>query len=232
MSGWNLRVRARKTSLILGLAGGVLSISCSEDETTGPTAPPEASIAATQALAFNQLAGGWLHTCGITTDNRMYCWGSNDLGQLGDGSNDSHLTPFPVAGTLRFRQVSAGESYTCGVTTDYRAYCWGQNFGALGDGTLTRRLSPVPVAGGHRFRQVDAGQNHTCGVSYPDNRAYCWPAVPSGSTNISLVPVAVSGGLLFKQVSAGGEHSCGVTTADKAYCWGVTGTASWVTARI
>jgi alpha-tubulin suppressor-like RCC1 family protein len=80
--------------------------------------------------------------------NRAYCWGNNGVGQLGDGTDISRLTPVAVAGGLFFRQVSAGDFQTCGKTTASVAYCWGVNFhGELGDGTTTKRLTPVPVAG-------------------------------------------------------------------------------------
>jgi alpha-tubulin suppressor-like RCC1 family protein len=180
------------------------------------------------------------HTCGVTTDNRAFCWGSNFYGQLGDGTNTRRLKPVPVAGALRFRQVSAALGHTCAVTPDYRVYCWGFNGGgALGDGTETDRLKPVAVAGGLRFRQVEGGDEHTCAVTYPDNRAYCWGYNAEGGLGngtfqprIRSTPTAVAGGLRFRQVSAGGGkydfesrdpfagHSCGVTTTDEAFCWG------------
>lgn len=48
-------------------------------------------------------SGGTEHTCGVTTDDRVYCWG---FGLLGNGSTYSQrLAPVAVAGTLRFRQV-------------------------------------------------------------------------------------------------------------------------------
>jgi alpha-tubulin suppressor-like RCC1 family protein len=160
------------------LAAGLLitAVGCQEDSSS-PTAPETTPALSTTStpLSFIQVSGGGRHTCGISTDNRAYCWGSNTSGQLGDGTKTQHLVPFPVAGTRRFRQVSAGDDHSCGVTTDNRAYCWGQGAsGQLGDGTSTARLTPVPVAGGHLVRLVESGQFHNCGVSYPDNKPYCW----------------------------------------------------------
>jgi alpha-tubulin suppressor-like RCC1 family protein len=151
------------------------------------------------------------------------------MGQLGDGTTISHLTPKPVAGNLRFRQISAGFYTTCGVTTDYRAYCWGDNeSGQVGNGSSgpSGVLTPVAVAGGRRFRQVETNSMHTCGVSYPDPaRAYCWGNNSSGElgdgTKVERsVPVAVAGGLSIFQVTLGYVHTCGVTTSNIAYCWG------------
>jgi alpha-tubulin suppressor-like RCC1 family protein len=225
------------------LAAGLLiaALGCREDAES-PTAPEAAPALATTtpALAFYQVSAGSNHSCGVTTDNRAYCWGFAFDGQLGDGTTTRRLRPVAVAGTLRFHQVSAGLYHTCGVTPAYRAYCWGGNYaGELGDGTTTNRLAPVPVAGGRLFRQVDAGSGVTCGVTYPDNRAYCWGYHAEGALGDGtfqgpdrLTPTAVAGGLRFRQVSTGGGlddfenlepfegHSCGVTTTDEAFCWG------------
>jgi alpha-tubulin suppressor-like RCC1 family protein len=204
-------------------------LSCNDDST--PTQPAGAATefattAATTALAFEQVSAGGSHTCGVTTDSRLYCWGWNYNGQLGDGTTTSRPRPVAVGGALRFRLVSAGGGSTCGITTDYRLYCWGWNLrGQLGDGTTVDRLTPVAIATGKQFRWVDGGSLHTCGVSYPDNRAYCWGGNASGqlgdeTTTQRLVPTAVAGTLRFRHLSAGWEHTCGVTTEDRAFCWG------------
>ncbi len=177
--------------------------------------------------AFRQVTTGLYHACGVTMDDRAWCWGSNRVGTLGNGTIVPSREPVPVAGSLQFRQISAGWNHTCGVTTDDRAYCWGLNKdGALGDSTRTQRLGPMPVAGGRRFRQVDGGGFHTCGVT-TDNRAYCWGWNVDGqigdsrTTERRLWPVrAITGGLSLRRVEAAGTASCGVTTADVAYCWG------------
>jgi alpha-tubulin suppressor-like RCC1 family protein len=192
---------------------------------------------ATAALTFYQMSGGGEHTCAVTTENAVWCWGYNASGQLGAGtltgpeSCTGAAGPFPcsstpvrVVGGLRFRQISAGEYHTCAVSTAYQAYCWGSAT-TVGDGTEVERPAPVAVAGGHLFRQVDAGLHLTCGVSYPDNKLYCWGAnsrgqLGDGSLTQRLSPVLVLGGLRFLQVSAGGSHACGVTTTFSVYCWG------------
>jgi alpha-tubulin suppressor-like RCC1 family protein len=215
--------------IALAIAAGVQGCS---DDNHSLTAPERATTVSntTSALAFYQVSAGVFHTCGVTFDNRAYCWGGG--GGIGDGKPDVplRLRPVAVAGALRFRQLSAGFGYTCGVTTDYRVYCWGYNdLGQLGDGTTTKRSTPVPVAGGLRFRQVEAGSGaaaeFTCGITYSGNRAYCWGynfdgQLGDGTRTTRLKPVAVLGGHLFRQVSAGGFHACGVTTEDVAFCWG------------
>ena len=119
--------------LVVGFA------ACHDDAPTAPeTASPvlEPSLAAATApLAFIAITEGPTHSCGVATDNRLFCWGDNSTGQLGDGTTTQRLVPHAVAGGLRFKVVSAGWFFTCGLTTSDKAYCWGENDdGTLGDG--------------------------------------------------------------------------------------------------
>jgi alpha-tubulin suppressor-like RCC1 family protein len=177
-------------------------------------------------LTFATVSAGDFHTCGVTTSGQAYCWGYNNVGELGDGTIGLSPFPTPVAGGLTFAAVSAGgEEYTCGVTTSGQAYCWGWNGnGQLGDSTTTARLVPTPVAGGLTFAAVSGGYAHTCGVA-TSGAAYCWGWGPNGqlgdgTANDRHVPTAVTGGRTFAALSGGTFHSCGVTTSGQAYCWG------------
>lgn len=218
--------RFSRASFCFGAAALLVAMMGCQEDVTSPT-PPEPELALATAavpLAFYQVSAGAGYTCGVTTDNRAYCWGT---GLLGDGSTWNPGTrPVAVAGGLRFHAVSVGNTHACGITTDNRAYCWGENSGGqLGNGTTTNRLRPVLVAGGRRFSQVDAGSSHSCGLSYPDKRAYCWGtntdgALGNGTVTRRLTPVAVVGARQFRQVSAGWNHTCAVTPTDVAYCWG------------
>jgi|tagenome__1003787_1003787.scaffolds.fasta_scaffold20972730_2 alpha-tubulin suppressor-like RCC1 family protein len=141
--------------------------------------------------------GGPTHTCGLTTSGAAYCWGSNVLGKLGDGTTTDRLTPAAVAGGLVFTALSVGAgNQTCGLTASGAAYCWGINDdGQLGDGTTITRASPTAVAGGLAFVQLSTGTGHTCGVTV-DGIAYCWGnnangQLGDGGTTPRLVPTAV-----------------------------------------
>jgi alpha-tubulin suppressor-like RCC1 family protein len=204
---------------------------------TGPETCPFGAPCSTRPVAvagglrFRQLSAR-LHSCGVTTDNRAYCWGQNGHGELGDGTTMQRLRPAAVAGGQRFLRVSAGAFYTCAVNLFDRAFCWGNNERSqLGDNTTTRRLTPTRVTGGLLFRQVMAGRLHTCGVTTGD-LAYCWGSnddgqLGDGTLRIRRRPVAVAGGLRFRQVVANSSfqptvqgYSCGVTRGNLAYCWG------------
>jgi alpha-tubulin suppressor-like RCC1 family protein len=183
-------------------------------------------VAVATTLRFRQVSAGWGHTCGLTPDYRVYCWGDNGIGQLGDGTTNNHYKPVAVAGQRKFRQVDAGIDFTCGVGyPDNRAYCWGNNWaGQLGDGTMATRLRPTAVVGGLYFKQVRTGGFHACGIT-TTNRVYCWGYNANGelgdSTRVTrLRPTRVASGRQFRQVDAGGNHTCAVTTTYRAFCWG------------
>jgi len=183
-------------------------------------------VAVLGTLAFRQISAGGNHTCGVTTEDRAYCWGDNAYGQIGDSSTVvRRLKPSRVAGARQFRQVDAGLYHSCAVTTGDRAFCWGNGrSGQIGDGKPYLRFWPRAVAGGLSFTRVSTENFHTCGET-TNNRAYCWGDNTSGqlgdgTTTRRLTPVAVAGGLFFSQVSVGGGQTCGRTAAAVAYCWG------------
>lgn len=129
---------------------------------------------------FRELSAGTYHTCGIASDSSAFCWGTNDAGQLGQGSTSNPVnTPVPVTTALKFLALAAGFDHTCGIATDSLAYCWGANSGGqLGDGTTAPHYTPMPVSGGLKFSVITANRNFTCGVS--SNVAYCWGGSGAG----------------------------------------------------
>jgi alpha-tubulin suppressor-like RCC1 family protein len=220
--------------------------ACRDDAPVQPS-EPTLSAAAAATLSFSQVSAGGTHTCGLTADSLAYCWGRNEVGQLGVGNNTGpescgqfslpcSTRPIAVLGGLRFRTISAGDTHTCALTAEDRAYCWGDNStGLLGNGASTGpepctfdvpcSTRPIAVAGGRRFRQLDAGKFHTCGVNASD-RAFCWGhngwgQLGDGTKTNRLTPVRVlAEGVRFRRISAGGEFTCAVTAEDRIYCWG------------
>ncbi len=117
-----------------------------------PTAVTGAWTTDTTATIQGVTAGG-AHTCALVnaSTSRVYCWGFNQWGQLGDGSMGvDRRAPVPAMLTATASLVAAGYGYTCaltGASTD-SLHCWGENdTGALGDGTTTDRTTPTAVVG-------------------------------------------------------------------------------------
>ena len=69
---------------------------------------------------------GTEHACGLSADGHAFCWGSNRLGQLGDGDDSPNVKTgaVAVATTEAFVAISAGANHTCALTREGVAYCW------------------------------------------------------------------------------------------------------------
>jgi len=157
---------------------------CATDRSTAPTAD--------QGGSFVMITAGAIHTCGLTSTGLAYCWGANQLGQVGDGSRIGRVKPALVRGGLSFTALAAGGENTCGLTVSGAAYCWGYNFfGQLGIG------SGAGSAAGPESCLNDYGGGDAC----------------------STMPLAVTGGLSFAALSMLGGP-CALTSAGGAYCWG------------
>lgn len=182
---------------------------------------------------------GTEHGCGLSADRHAFCWGSNRLGQLGDGDDSpkAKTGAVAVATAQTFAVISAGANHTCALTREGVTYCWGLNFtGELGqvfvpdkcDGFPCNRR-PTRVETTMRFDTISAGFGHTCALR--GGRAFCWGRNDRGQLGsaraddvcegvpCNVLPVRVEGIEGFSSISAGGDHTCGI--ADGAlYCWG------------
>jgi alpha-tubulin suppressor-like RCC1 family protein len=147
--------------------------------------------------AIDAIGAGAAHTCASLASGPTYCWGSNDLGQSGAGS-DSISVPTLVPGLAGIKQITAGTGHTCALDAGGQARCWGYNtFDALGaqaGGTCNSDSLPleapgdslpqvghlqcsptaVPVEGGYTFTKLAAGSWHTCGITVPEGAIICW----------------------------------------------------------
>ena len=174
---------------------------------------------------------GTSQSCALAESGEVYCWGLNDLGQLGTGDDVPRTVPARVTGGIRFAQISVSNEggFVCGLTSGGTAYCWGNSWGGrLGDGSGAEQgkavTAPQQVVGGHTFKQIAAAGDHTCAINTA-GAAYCWGLnslgqLGTGNDTPSSTPVPVSGGLTFKQIDTHTSVACGVTTAGSAYCWG------------
>jgi len=188
-------------------------------------------------LTWRAVQASKLYSCGLATDERVYCWGGNSSGELGIGAADgsSHATPLPVAGDLQFATLAAlgnnNSSSTCGVTTDGDMYCWGLNDrGQLGTG-LVGGIEPSPrlVTGGHTFAGPAAlGRSVTCGLTTA-GEVLCWGLNDYGQLGRGYTsafyspepsPGLVQSDLAFEDVAVGATHACAIDDSGNAWCWG------------
>jgi alpha-tubulin suppressor-like RCC1 family protein len=100
-------------------------------------------VAVVGGHSFVTLAADGVHTCGLTRNGSAYCWGRNNVGNLGIGELSEYvLEPIAVTGSVRFESLTACWNHTCGISSDGHVYCWGFNRGGVvGAGSLEDRVS-------------------------------------------------------------------------------------------
>ncbi len=183
-----------------------------------------------------EVRGGEQFTCVLADNHRVYCWGYNGQGRLGDGSPTNHKAASAVvdANGIRsdFAKLSVSNDHACAITTSGDPFCWGHSDnGALGNAAAGGESSrAVPVEGlPGKAQSVTIGGWHACALV--DGGAFCWGTgtageLGNGGTTHSIAPVPVIGhGTGVDLLAAGGGPSDGDTTcasrAGTLSCWGV-----------
>ncbi len=136
------------------------------------------------------IALGDSHSCALSTNNSIFCWGKNDQGQLGFGNisassaiiwepdNVSEQWDLSIAHPIA---IDAGLEHTCALLDNGSVFCWGNNGkGELGRGQINTSPSnslatpeAVSFPQGTVISELNIGGRHNCAVDVSDN-LYCW----------------------------------------------------------
>lgn len=169
------------------------------------------------------LSLGNAHTCALLETGKVNCWGSNEYGQLGNGSNQISLFPVAVQGLpARIIEITSGGSFTCALAEEGQLFCWGNGAnGLFGDGKNDTCSKPVLVDGmGRDIEGIVAGEYHLCART-TNGEILCWGGLSSAEEFTSHSPLHVEDLTGSTEVlAAGSSHTCALTGVDGVKCWG------------
>ncbi len=200
------------------------------------TAVPVAGLTGAVQVAASAPAtfGGGVapFTCACRMDGSVWCWGSNDAGQLATGTTDNMPSARTAAASLvtGAQQLVAGGAHACAVLAGGTVRCWGNNVSLqLGDGTQDNRATPVAPVGLAGVRTVALGRDMSCAV-LTDGTARCWGNDSAGQLGRGALapvgmradarPTPVAGLANIVTLALGEDHGCATTMDGVTRCWG------------
>ena len=199
-------------------AYGELGNNNSDNDTDVP-------VALTGISKVTAISASELYTCVATSDHAVYCFGSDQYGQLGNGHTGQSAVPV-AAKALSAGAVAIGAGYyrTCALVSGGHVQCWGYGLdGELGNGSIAISAKPAHVTGISGAESVVTGEDHTCALLHT-GLVDCWGAdyynqLADGISADALIPTRVVGLAHVTAISSDAYHTCAVTEGH-VRCWG------------
>lgn len=204
------------------------------DGTSTPRTAPSLVGGVAPIEGVTALAVGSNFACALRAGGTVWCWGSNERGQLGNGRAGGHSMPVQVVDPSSGQtflsgvtQISAGAQHACALSAG-TVRCWGYNAnGQLGDGSTVDHLRPTAVVGLRDIVSVSAGATQTCALRM-GGTVRCWGAngeggLGDGTAMSRLLPVEVMGLSDVRSIATGGNYACARLLNGAVRCWGSNG---------
>lgn len=194
--------------------------------------PKSIVLGATKTFCHIGTGGG--HTAVIDKNGRIWAWGENTNGRIGDNSTTARYTPISILGAVKtFCKIAVGSDFNLAIAANGRVWAWGNNGnGRLGDNSTTSRQTPVSILGAAKtFCHIAAGNAHSAAID-KNGRAWGWGSGLLGALGNSdvtqrLTPVSVTGAVkTFCHISSGLQFSLALTNSGRAWGWGDNYTAN------
>lgn len=178
---------------------------------------------------FCKVGVGSYHSCAIDKSGKIWCWGGNFNGQVGqDWATQYICTPTAVLSQTgkTFCEIQCGDNYSVAIDKNGGVWGWGVGYsGQLGNNNPSQFSAPVAVAGQLKtFCKIAASNTFTLGID-KNGKGWGWGSANNGEmgTNTSYVatPVSIYGTKTFCDIGAGNYHSIAIDKNNKFWTWGL-----------
>jgi len=184
---------------------------------------------AERCVSIEAVSAGGQFACALLSGGTVDCWGYNDVGQLGNGTETNSAVPVPVSGLANVTAISAGSIFACALLAGGTVECWGDNAtGAATEQFLNApagSVVPVPIRGLAGVTAISAGADAACAL-LSGGTVECWGSNSSGqlgngtTTGGGPTPVAVPGIAKATAISVGVYAACALLSGGTVECWG------------
>ena len=168
---------------------------------------------------YNFVSARPSHRLALKKGDRLYAWGDNSHGNLGDGTTTDRTMPAFIG--TDYSVIAAGPSHSLALKSDGSLWAWGNNsHGQLGDGTNTDQLEPIFIGSG--YKAISAGSLHSLALKN-DGSLWAWGynsqgQLGDGTTSDRNVPTLIGAG--YSDISAGDHFSLALKNDGSLMAWG------------
>ena len=192
---------------------------------------------------ITEVSLGSAHSAALSAAGRVFTWGYNEYGQLGDGTEIQRNSPIEITNSFNLApedkviKIVLGDSRTSAITSTGRVFIWGyNNMGEIGDGTIINKNIPTEITNmfnlliNEKIVQVSLGGTHSSALS-SFGRVFMWGnndygQLGDGTTTNRTVPAEIKN--MFDlpideeiiRISLGNNHSSAITSKGRLFIWG------------
>ena len=175
----------------------------------------------------NKVAFGFGHTLIFTSTGKIWGWGYNSNGQLGDGTAYNKVYPVLIEheAFINIKEIYAGGRHSIALKNDGYILAWGNNDkGQLGNNSTIREIQPVCISGISNVKQIACGENHTAALK-GDGTVWAWGdnqygQLGNNSFNNSKLPVKVYNISDVISIACGYNHTIALKNNGTVWTWG------------
>jgi alpha-tubulin suppressor-like RCC1 family protein len=222
------RLEISRAHLIALVAFGLALGGCDKWERRAEVAAPREKGRSTLPIKLPITAGGVIdltinqnHACLILDSGMIQCLGSNEFGQLGNGSEaPEEITPVEVGGVTRAVKVTSGVDFSCALTRKDKAgggdtylvpLCWGKN----NQNQLGGELPPETADPSARLGLIP-----TTEPALPPSVRMRPGRPPKGKSWNALPVIGLRAIETFKGLTTEAMRGCVTSSSRELDCWG------------